>query len=71
MIILELSHGYASSQGYSCTATSQSSPARGSGQHGPSHGRDVYIYVSERGASGAWACGTRSREFEEKMTEKG
>ena len=43
MIILELSHGYASSQGYSCTATSQSSPARGSGQHGPSHGRDVYI----------------------------
>lgn len=68
MIILELSHGYASS---GLQLHSQSSPARGSGQHGPSHGRDVYIYVSERGASGAWACGTRSREFEEKMTEKG
>ena len=68
MIILELSHGYASSQGYSCTARARRHAAAGSmGRHTDA----MYIYVSERGASGAWACGTRSREFEEKMTEKG
>ena len=44
---------------------SQSSLARGSGQHGPSRTRDV----SERGASGA--CGALARNWEENDSKKG